>query len=50
MDTAANGACVIVATHQLELLDHAHRCIGLRNGVTAFDGPVDQDAIRALLG
>ncbi len=50
VDTAANGACVIVATHQLDLLDHAHRCIGLRNGVTAFDGPVDQNAIRTLLG
>ena len=50
VDTAANGACVIVATHQLELLDHADRCIGLRNGVAAFDGPVDQTKIRALLG
>jgi ABC-2 type transport system ATP-binding protein len=50
VEIAAGGACVIVATHQLELLDHAHRCLGLRNGGTVFDGPVDQAAIRALLG
>jgi ABC-2 type transport system ATP-binding protein len=50
VEIADEGACVVVATHQLELLDHAHRCIGLRNGGTVFDGPVDPAAIRALLG
>lgn len=50
VEIADAGACVVVATHQLELLEHAHRCIGLRNGRTAFDGPVDAAAIRALLG
>jgi len=48
--TAATGACVVVATHQLEFLGHADRCIGLRDGAAVFDGPVDQDRIRDLLG
>ena len=48
--TAASGACVIVATHQLEFLEHANRCIGLRDGHVAFSGPVDLPKIRTLLG
>lgn len=50
VDAAASGACVIVATHQLEFLDHASRCIGLRDGDVAFAGPVDLPKIRTLLG
>lgn len=49
-DAAGSGACVIVATHQLEFLDHASRCIGLRDGEIAFEGPVDLPRIRTLLG
>lgn len=50
VDAAASGACVIVATHQLEFLNHASRCIGLRDGDVAFAGPVDLPKIRTLLG
>lgn len=50
VDAAASGACVIVATHQLEFLEHASRCIGLRDGEVAFQGPVDLPKIRTLLG
>lgn len=50
LDTAAAGACVVVATHQLGFLDHVDRCIGLRDGHKAFDGPVDRAAIHKLLG
>ncbi len=50
VEIAGSGACVLVATHQLELLDHADRCIGLRDGVTVLDGPVDHAAVRTLLG
>lgn len=49
-DAAGSGACVIVATHQLEFLEHASRCIGLRDGEIAFEGPVDLPRIRTLLG
>ena len=50
LETAGAGACVIVATHQLEFLEHASRCIGLRDGETAFSGPVDLAKVRSLLG
>ncbi len=50
VDAAASGACVIVATHQLEFLEHASRCIGLRDGEVAFQGSVDLPKIRTLLG
>ncbi len=50
VSTAASGACVLVATHQLEFLQHADRCIGLRDGATVFDGAVDTERIRKLLG
>ncbi len=49
-DAAGSGACVIVATHQLEFLEHASRCVGLRDGEIAFEGPVDLPRIRTLLG
>lgn len=50
VQAATDGACVIVATHQLEFLDHADRCIGLRDGEVAFSGPVDLPKIKTLLG
>lgn len=50
IETAAAGACVIVATHQLEFLEHASRCVGLRDGAVAFSGRVDLAKVRSLLG
>ena len=50
IETAAAGACVIVATHQLEFLEHASRCVGLRDGEVAFSGSVDLAKVRSLLG
>jgi ABC-type multidrug transport system ATPase subunit len=50
VEAADSGACVLVATHQLGLLDHATRCLALRDGEVAFEGAVDRDQIRALLG
>ena len=50
LESAADGACVIVATHQLEFLEHASRCIGLRDGEIAFSGTVDLAKVRTLLG
>ena len=50
IETAAAGACVIVATHQLEFLEHASRCVGLRDGEVAFSGAVDLAKVRSLLG
>lgn len=43
------GAAVVIATHQLGFLEHATRCLALREGEPAYDGPVDLAQIRELL-
>lgn len=48
-DVAEQGAAVVCSTHQLDLVDHATRCIGLRDGGLAYDGPATADAIRTLV-
>ncbi len=47
---AGEGACVVVATHQLGFLDRATRCVGLRDGEVAFSGKVDMKKVNQLLG
>jgi len=46
---AEAGTAVVVATHQLGFLEHATRCLALREGEPAFDGPVDVESVRDLL-
>jgi ABC-type multidrug transport system ATPase subunit len=50
VEAASAGAAVIVATHQLSFLEHATRCVALRDGHTEFEGPVNLPRIQALLG
>ena len=50
MEAASAGAAVLVATHQLSFLEHATRCVALRDGHTEFAGTVDLPRIQALLG
>ncbi len=50
VEAAAAGAAVLVATHQLSFLEHANRCVALRDGHTEFAGKVDVPKIQALLG
>ena len=50
VEAASAGAAVLVATHQLGFLEHASRCVALRDGHTEFEGPVDLPRIQALLG
>ncbi len=50
VETAREGACVVVATHQLDFLDRADRAVGLRDGHVEFSGKVDLDKVRRLLG
>jgi ABC-type multidrug transport system ATPase subunit len=50
VEAASAGAAVLVATHQLSFLDHASRCVALRDGHTEFAGKVDVPRIQALLG
>ena len=45
------GAAVIVATHQLEFVQRADRCLALRDGDLVFDGPANgADVDQLVLG
>lgn len=48
-DAADSGATVVVATHQLEYVDRATRCIALRDGELTHDGPADLATVAKLL-
>ncbi len=48
-DAASSGATVVVATHQLEYVDRASRCIALRDGELIHDGAADQATVARLL-
>lgn len=44
-----DGAAVVVATHQLEFVHRADRCIALRDGKVVFDGPAKGADVDALV-
>ncbi len=48
-DAADSGATVVVATHQMEYVDRATRCVALRDGELTHDGPADQATVTRLL-
>jgi ABC-type multidrug transport system ATPase subunit len=48
-EAATAGATVLVATHQLEYVGRAHRCIGLRDGEVAYDGPAATANVEKLV-
>jgi ABC-2 type transport system ATP-binding protein len=43
------GATVVVATHSLEFVDRADRCIALRDGHLAYDGPATIEDVTRLV-
>jgi ABC-2 type transport system ATP-binding protein len=49
-DLIEDGASVVCSTHQLDLVPRATRCVGLRDGELAFDGPASATKIRELVG
>jgi ABC-type multidrug transport system ATPase subunit len=49
-DLAEQGAAVVVSTHQLDLLEVATRCVGLRDGQLVYDGAPSAETIRELVG
>jgi ABC-2 type transport system ATP-binding protein len=49
-DLVEEGAAVVCSTHQLDLVPRATRCVGLRDGELAFDGPASASKIRELVG
>lgn len=48
-DVVDQGATVVCSTHQLDLLEVATRCVGLRDGEIAFDGRPSADKIHELV-
>lgn len=46
----ARDATVVVATHDLEILDTVDRCIALHNGTVTHDGDTAQPSITGLVG
>lgn len=45
------GAAVVVATHQLDFVHQAERCLALRDGLLVFDGPANgADVDQLVLG
>jgi len=48
-DAADSGATVVVATHQMEYVSRASRCLALRDGELTYDGPADEATVSRLL-
>jgi ABC-type phosphate/phosphonate transport system ATPase subunit len=48
-DVAEQGAAIVCSTHQLDLAPKATRCVGLRDGELAYDGPATPEKIRSLV-
>jgi len=46
----AEGKTVLVATHDLDLVERTDRCAALRDGELVHDGPVDPNELLALAG
>ena len=49
-DATASGATVIVATHQMDFVSKAERCLALRDGAVIFDGPPDAADVSVVAG
>jgi len=49
-DVSAAGATVVIATHQLEYVTKADRCVALRDGALVYDGPPGQVDVLSLVG
>jgi ABC-2 type transport system ATP-binding protein len=49
-EASAAGNTVIVASHQLELVERAERCIALSDGAIAYDGEPKKAEIDKLIG
>jgi ABC-2 type transport system ATP-binding protein len=46
---AAEGAALLVSTHQLDLVDRATRCVAVREGEVAFDGEPSAETVLRLV-
>lgn len=46
---AAGGAAVVLATHRLEVVEQADRCVAIDDGRLVYDGPPDSAEVALLL-
>ncbi|MGH9300383.1 MAG: ATP-binding cassette domain-containing protein [Acidimicrobiales bacterium] len=49
-EVAASGAAVVVATHQLDFVAGAERCVGLQDGRIVYDGESTPAMVQRLVG
>jgi ABC-2 type transport system ATP-binding protein len=49
-DASGAGATVVVATHQLDYVSRADRCVALRDGAVVYDGPPGEVDVGTLAG
>ena len=49
-DAQGAGATVVVATHQMDFVGRADRCVALRDGAVIFDGPPGGVDVSVLAG
>lgn len=48
-ETRRSGAAVVISTHRSDAIESAKRCVALREGSLAYDGPPDLQEIDAIL-
>jgi ABC-2 type transport system ATP-binding protein len=48
-EAAAGGAALLVSTHQLDLVERATRCVAVREGEKAYDGPPSAETVHRLV-
>lgn len=44
-EARSGGAAVVVSTHRPDVIAAASRCVGIRDGALAYDGPPDEEAL-----
>jgi ABC-2 type transport system ATP-binding protein len=49
-EAAAGGASVILATHHLEIVERASRCLAIDEGEVVYDGPANTAEVARLVG
>jgi ABC-2 type transport system ATP-binding protein len=49
-DARASGATILLATHQMDAVGRADRCVALRDGAVLYDGPPGGADIESLAG
>ncbi|MGI8800825.1 MAG: ABC transporter ATP-binding protein [Solirubrobacteraceae bacterium] len=49
-EAAAEGAAVVLATHHLEVVTRASRCLAIADGRVVFDGPAQAPEVARLIG